>query len=215
MGTLLETERLRLREFRIQDADRLVSLDADPEVMRYISRGVATPREVISEKILPAWLEMYSKPRPIGFWAAERRNDGEFVGWLHLRPDRLSAPEQELGYRFFRHSWGQGYASEGGRALIDLAFDRLSCKVVSARTLVANLASQRVMHKCGLRFEEHFTYPQTMLPTWSEEERRAIKYSITRTRHDRQREASATSAKSASAPVCQSNSAAKVTPLAS
>jgi RimJ/RimL family protein N-acetyltransferase len=180
MTTLLETQRLRLREFRADDADRLVSLDADPEVMRYISRGIPTPREVISDKVLPAWLALYSKPRPTGFWAVERRSDGEFLGWFHLRPDRLSAPEQELGYRFFRHAWGHGYASEGGRALISLGFEHLQCEAVSARTLVTNLASQRVMHKCGLRFEDHFTYPIEMLPDWSEEERRAVKYSLPR-----------------------------------
>jgi RimJ/RimL family protein N-acetyltransferase len=183
--TLLETPRLRLRAFRADDADRLVALDADPEVMRYISRGVRTPREVVVQKILPAWLALYSRPRPTGFWAVERRADGEFIGWFHLRPDRLSTPEQELGYRFFRHAWGQGYASEGGRALIAAGFATLACDVISARTLVTNLASQRVMHKCGMRFEEHFVYPHDMLPDWTEEERRAVKYSLGRATYER------------------------------
>jgi RimJ/RimL family protein N-acetyltransferase len=186
-ATLLETQRLRLRAFRADDVDRLVSLDADPEVMRYISRGVPTPREVIVEDVLPWWLRLYEQPQPIGFWAVERRTDGEFIGWFHLRPDRLSPPEQELGYRFFRHAWGQGYASEGGRALIASGFEKLPCAVISARTLATNLASQRVMHKCGMRFEEHFTYPEEMLPNWSEAERRAVKYSLSRANYDRKR----------------------------
>ena len=178
--TLLETRRLRLRAFDMSDADRLVELDSDPEVMRYISKGLPTPRDVIVDKVLPAWLEFYSQPRPIGFWAIELRQSGEFLGWFHLRPDRMSPPELELGYRLVRRAWGQGVASEGCRALLAAAFEDPGCAPVSARTLVMNLASQRVMQKCGLSFEEHFVYPARMLPTWSEEERRAVKYSITR-----------------------------------
>lgn len=183
MGILLETERLRLREFRGDDVDRLVSLDADPEVMRYISRGVPTPREDIAANVLPHFMELYAQPRPIGFWAVERRTEGDFIGWIHLRPDPISAPEQELGYRFFRHAWGKGYASEGSRAVLAAAFASLPCEVISARTLVTNLASQRVMHKCGLRFESNFVYPLEMLPAWSEDERRAVKYSLPRARY--------------------------------
>jgi RimJ/RimL family protein N-acetyltransferase len=177
--TLLETPRLRLREFDMSDADRLTALDSDPQVMRHISKGAPTPREVIVGKVLPAWLAFYSQPRPIGFWAVELRS-GAFVGWFHLRPDRISAPEMELGYRFARHAWGQGLASEGGRALLTAAFENPDCGTISARTLVANVASQRVMERCGLRFEENFIFPASLLPTWSEEERRAVKYSISR-----------------------------------
>lgn len=179
-GVLLQTERLRLREFGMRDVDRLAALDSDPEVMRYISRGVATPREVILTKVLPGWLAFYNQPRPIGFWAVERLQDDEFIGWLHLRPDLISPPQLELGYRFSRHAWGQGLASEGARALIDMGFGNLRCDVITARTLIGNRASQRVMQKCGLAFEGNFVYPPGMLPTWSEQERRAVKYSVRR-----------------------------------
>lgn len=151
---LLQTERLRLRPFGVDDVDRLTALDSDAEVMRYISRGVTTPRDVILRKILPSWLALYEQPRPIGFWAVEQRADDEFIGWFHLRPDTISAPEMELGYRLFRHAWGKGYASEGARALIALGFEKLSCDVIPARTLLTNRASQRVMQKCGLTFEQ-------------------------------------------------------------
>jgi RimJ/RimL family protein N-acetyltransferase len=179
-GTLLETPRLRLREFTLDDVDRLTALDSDREVMRHISHGIATPREVFLADVLPHWLELYAQPQPIGFWAVELREDGRFIGWFHLRPDRLSPPEPELGYRFVRRVWGRGLASEGGRALVAAAFERLACDSVSARTLVVNVASRRVMENCGLRFEHEFVYPESMLPAWSEEERRAVKYSITR-----------------------------------
>jgi RimJ/RimL family protein N-acetyltransferase len=179
-GTLFETPRLRLRAFVMEDVERLTTLDSDPEVMRYISHGIATPREAIRDKVLPGWLGLYAQPRPIGFWAVELREDGQFIGWFHLRPDRLSPPEPELGYRLARRVWGRGLASEGGRALVAAAFDRLPCHTISARTLVVNEVSQRVMQNCGMRFEHEFTYPADMLPMWSEEERRAVKYSVSR-----------------------------------
>jgi RimJ/RimL family protein N-acetyltransferase len=179
-GTLFETPRLRLREFVMDDVNRLVALDSDPEVMRHISHGIPTPREVIRDKVLPAWLEFYAQPRPIGFWAVELREDGQFIGWFHLRPDRISPPQPELGYRLVRRVWGRGLASEGGRALVAAAFDRLPCASISARTLVVNEVSQRVMQNCGMRFEHEFTFPAEMLPTWSEEERRGVKYSVSR-----------------------------------
>src|SRR5215831_8888834 len=111
--TFLTTARLRLREFTLKDVDHVVALDADPEVMRYVSFGVPTPHAAVAEKILPAWISYYALDRRIGWWAAELLSTGEFIGWLHLRPDRFVPAELELGYRFARRYWNQGFATEG------------------------------------------------------------------------------------------------------
>jgi len=172
----LNIDRLYLRTFTPDDAPLLHALDSDPEVMRYISRGEPTPLETIVEKILPRWLALYELGEGIGVWAAHERATDDFVGWFHLRPDRLVPEEMELGYRLRRSVWGRGYATEGAQVLIDKAFAEWNVEKIVARTLVGNLASQRVMQKCGLRFEEAFWYPPEMLPDWTEEERRAVKY---------------------------------------
>src|SRR5882724_13556500 len=174
---LLQTSRLRLREFTLQDADYLVDLDSDPEVMRHISFGAATSRAVIATKILPSWIEYYRREQRVGFWAAEVC--GDFIGWFHLRPDRFTPGEQELGYRLHRRVWGQGYATEGALALIAHGFRVSKFEKITARTLIANLASQRVMQKCGLAVEEHFVYSERLLRGGTEEQRRAVKYSAT------------------------------------
>lgn len=176
----LETPRLRLREFTLNDVDRIATLDADPEVMRYISFGAPTPRAVIAEKILPAWLRYYQGSIREGVWAAELKTTGEFIGWFHLRPDRLADAEQELGYRLSRAHWGCGYASEGARALVRDGFAVSHFPKICARTLQANVASQRVMQKCGLAFESEFVYPEYILRGGTEEQRRAVKYSASR-----------------------------------
>lgn len=177
---LLETERLRLRRFVPSDLDRLVELDADPEVTRYTSYGEPTPRERYEREILPRWFAYYENTPLIGYWAAESRADGEFLGWFHLRPDRFDEGEQELGYRFRRAAWGRGYATEGGRALLAHGFGAVGATKVSARTLARNMGSRRVMEKCGLVYERDFVWPEDVLAGRTEEERAGVKYSITR-----------------------------------
>jgi RimJ/RimL family protein N-acetyltransferase len=177
---LLETERLRLRRFEPADVDRLVELDSDPEVMKYITYGQPTPRERYEREIIPRWLAFQETMPLLGYWAAESRAGGDVLGWFHLRPDRFDAGEQELGYRLRRDAWGQGLATEGGCALVAYGFERAGADKISARTLAANAGSRRVMEKCGLLFECDFVYPEDILADRPETERAAVKYSITR-----------------------------------
>jgi len=174
----LQTARLRLREFTLEDVNHVVALDSDPEVMRYISYGEPTPRATIAEKVLPAWIQYYRGDPRVGFWAAEA--EGEFIGWFHLRPDRFAPEQQELGYRLHRRHWGRGYATEGSLALLDDGFRVSQFENITARTLRENVASQRVMQKCGMAFEEHFVYPESILRGGTAKQRQAVKYAATR-----------------------------------
>ena len=177
---LLETARLRLRQFTSDDVDRLVELDSDPEVMRYITYGKPSTREFYVDEVLPRWFRIYRETPLLGYWAAEDRVLRDFHGWFHLRPDRIDAGEQELGYRLRRASWGHGLASEGAAALIDHGFTRVGTDKISARALAGNRASRAVMEKCGLAYECDFVFPENVLEDHSSEERAAVKYSITR-----------------------------------
>jgi RimJ/RimL family protein N-acetyltransferase len=177
---LLETERLRLRHFGPADADLLTELDSDPEVMRHITGGLPTPRADYVEIHLPRWFAIYQTQPGLGYFAAELHGSGEFIGWFHLRDDRIEPAYVELGYRLRRGAWGRGYATEGGRALVQHGFATLERPLVSARTLQGNVASQRVMQKCGLRFSGRFEYPQDALAGLSPAQRVAVKYSLAR-----------------------------------
>ena len=177
---LLETTRLRLRRIVPGDLDRLVDLDADPEVMRFISFGEPTPRERYEQVILPRLLASYGANPLLGYWIAETRGDDGFAGWFHLRPDRYDSGEQELGYRLCRAAWGRGLATEGGRALVAHGFGPVGAEKISARTLVVNLGSRRVMEKCGLAWERDFEWPEDVMPGRTAAERAGAKYSLTR-----------------------------------
>jgi RimJ/RimL family protein N-acetyltransferase len=94
----LETQRLVLRRFTVADMDNLVSLDADPDVMRFVTGGIATSREEIENEVLPAFLGYYERFEGYGFWAAIEKTTGEFLGWFHFRPrEGAGAGEAELG----------------------------------------------------------------------------------------------------------------------
>ena len=142
----LRTERLLLRPFRTDDLEDLVALDADRDVMFFITGGTPTPREEVEREDLPDFLAYAAGDTGYGFWAAEERATGAFLGWFHLRPHAgAPADEPELGYRLRRSAWGRGYATEGSRALVDHAFQALGAHRVYAETMAVHLASRRVI----------------------------------------------------------------------
>jgi RimJ/RimL family protein N-acetyltransferase len=154
---LVQTPRLSLRQFTPADAESLVRLDADPQVMHFITGGQPTPRAEIEDVVLPRFLRYHRESPVVGFWAAEDRATGEFLGWFHLRPGGGSPPDEpELGYRLVRHAWGRGLATEGSRALVEVAFTRTDARRVVAETMSVHGASRRVMEKAGLRLVRTF-----------------------------------------------------------
>jgi len=145
----IQTERLVLRPFTLEDAHKIVSLDADPAVREFLDMPEPTSLAAANE-----WIEYllatYPQGFERGFWVAEE--SGEFIGWFHLRPAR-DTRECELGYRLVKAAWGRGLATEGSRALIDLAGER-----VIARTMKINYRSRRVMEKLGMKVVREFAY---------------------------------------------------------
>ena len=188
MHVFVETPRLVLRRFTMADVDNLVSLDADPDVMHFVTGGVPTSREEIENEILPGFLAYYERFGGYGFWAAVEKTTGEFLGWFHFRPREGAGPgEAELGYRLRTSAWGKGYATEGSRALIRKGFTEFGVQRVVAEAMAVNLASRRVMEKSGLRlvrtFHQPWPYPI------EGDEFGDVEYALTRAdweRHDRQ-----------------------------
>ena len=144
MQVFLETQRLVLRRFSADDAGNLTELDADPDVMRFVTGGVPTSREEIETEVLPAFLGYYERYEGYGFWAVIEKATGEFLGWFHFRPRPDSIPgEVELGYRLRKSAWGKGYATEGSRALISAGFSQFGVQRVVAEAMAINTASDR------------------------------------------------------------------------
>ena len=175
---LAESARLTLRRLTASDLDWVCALEADPEVMRFITGGVPTPRETVAQVYLPRMLRSYPQGPQYGFHAATLRASGRIFGWFHLRPERQEPFAMELGYRLSREAWGRGLATEGSIALLGRSFRDWNLPRVVAHTLATNLASRRVMEKSGLRWERDFIAPAEWHPGWSEEQRRAVRYCL-------------------------------------
>ena len=180
MHVFLETEHLVLRRFTETDVDNLLDLDGDPEVMRFLTGGKSTPRDVVESKTLPRFLDYYERSERFGFWAAIEKSTGTFLGWFAFHPpEGGSSDEVELGYRLKKSSWGKGYATEGSRALIRKGFTELGVQRVFAQTMAVNTASRRVMEKAGL------AYSRTFHEDWQEPivgaEHGEVEYALTKT----------------------------------
>jgi RimJ/RimL family protein N-acetyltransferase len=129
------------RRFSVADADNLVSLDADPDVIRFVPGGIPTSREEIDE-YPPAFLGYYRRYEGYGFWAVIEKATGDFLGWFHFRPGKDAAPDEiELGYRLRKSAWGRGYATAGSRALIRKGFTKVGVQRVVAEAMAVNPAS--------------------------------------------------------------------------
>ncbi len=174
------TERLRLRRIDAHDVDALVELDADPEVRRYVSADPPPDAAAVRREILPGMVETFGHS-PFGFFAAlDRTADDTFVGWFHLRPDADGPDVLDLGFRLRREVWGRGLATEGGRALVAWGFAHPRVRRITGHCLEANVASARVLQKCGLRFAGRFVVPASRLPGWPASRRRAVAYAVDR-----------------------------------
>lgn len=157
MTTYLKTDRIRLRRLTAQDSDNFHALDSDPDVMRFINGGSPTPLAEIRERILPWFLGFYERYEGFGFWAAVEKDSGRFIGWFGLHPEDERDPLIiAIGWRLRKDAWGQGYATEVAKALIEKAFVELGVRRVFACTYSENLASRRVMEKAGLKFVRSF-----------------------------------------------------------
>lgn len=178
---IVETERLVLRRFTTSDAEALVALDSDPLVRRFVEDGEAINAAQAARDI-EYWLRQYEQSEQFGCWAAATKSGsrpgGELIGWFHLYK-RIESPDApELGYRLVSSSWGQGFAAEGSRALIDRVFQATDVQRVVAETMVIHHASRRVMEKSGMRLvrEFHADWP-VKIPG---DEHGDVEYAITR-----------------------------------
>ncbi|MGL5942382.1 MAG: GNAT family N-acetyltransferase [Waterburya sp.] len=179
MKIFLQTPRLILRQLNEDDLDNLVTLDSDPEVMRFINGGIAVSRKAIAENFLP-YVMSYDNQDELGFWAIIEKSSQEFIGWIFLRPEadfkllqQLNLADSEaieLGYRIRKLSWGKGYTTEASQALVNRCFTESKINKINAWALAENKASVRVMEKAGLKLQQQYIVTPEMLTDFNLQE---------------------------------------------
>lgn len=147
---LLQTDRIRLRNFKKGDLPFLHGLNIDEDVMRHIR---TVNYDINQSKRDLAYMMAYQHPSGhLGYWLAEDIHSSEKLGTVTLRTLEGST-EIELGYRWKKSSWGRGYATETCKSLINYAFFQAGFRRVVAVIDPDNQSSERVLIKCGFQFE--------------------------------------------------------------
>ena len=163
MTPVIETERLILRGFEERDLDAFAAMQADAEVMRFISPSGPRDRAV-------TWRDMaqaigHWALRGHGLWALEEKGTGAFLGRVGIiRPEGW--PEIELAYALARPAWGRGFATEAGRAALRWAFGTQGVVRVASFIAPGNAASQAVARRLGAACEGEAELLGTMPVEW-------------------------------------------------
>lgn len=153
--TELRTARLRLRPFRPEDLPAYTAIRAHPATARFLPGGASAVTEAAerARRAIEAWNREAWASGGYAPWAVEHiENGGRLIGHLGLR-HLPEIGETELAYLLEPPAWGQGFATEGGRAAIDFARDRLGLSYLVALAIPDNTASIAVMRRCGFDLE--------------------------------------------------------------
>ncbi|WP_420997112.1 GNAT family N-acetyltransferase [Cupriavidus sp. 30B13] len=154
----LETPRLRLRQWRAADFAPFAALNADPLVMACFP----APLERAASDAMALRCQGLIAARGWGFWAAERKADQAFIGFVGLHEPAAAlpfAPCVEIGWRLAHAYWGQGYATEAAQAALQFGFARLRLAEIVSFTALPNVRSRAVMERLGMLPAGTFEHP--------------------------------------------------------
>ncbi len=151
------SERLSFGLMDENDAALLFELDQDVEVMRYINGGIKTSMQEIKNSFIPRLNSFTERKKGWGLWQVNRLDNQQFIGWILVRPmhffsDNPEYSNLELGWRFKRASWGQGYATEAANAVKQAFIDNPDIRQFSAIANPENSGSINIMRKIGMGF---------------------------------------------------------------
>jgi RimJ/RimL family protein N-acetyltransferase len=145
---MIQTDRLILRAFREEDRQPFAAINGDPRVNEWLGGPISAEQsDALVDRI-----NAQIRDDGFGFFAAERKTDGRLIGMIGIRAqkDAPPAPCLELGWRLEFDAQGQGFASEGAKALLDWGFATQGADEILAWTAHSNLPSQAVMRRIGM-----------------------------------------------------------------
>ncbi|MDO8644958.1 MAG: GNAT family N-acetyltransferase [Candidatus Planktophila sp.] len=162
MAQELNTTRLRLRNWQVEDLPRWIEMNSDPVTLKYFVRTDTKEESEISFERNKIFLELHE----FGLWAVEEKESENFMGFIGLSDRSLEGisftPCIEIGWRLDKAFWGRGYATEGAREVLKFAQENLKIDQIYSYTARINTPSINVMKKIGLiaRPELDFDHPK-------------------------------------------------------
>ena len=174
----LETPRLTLRRWQEADRAPFAEMNADRIVMHYFEAPFTRQQ---SNDAIDRYLPAFDR-EGFSFFAVTLRDTGDFVGTIGLQTMRdvvpnLPQPAVEIGWRLAQSAQGKGFATEGARAIVDFAFNKLGINEVVAITALPNRASRHVMEKLGMSHRPELDFDHPRVPAGHQYQRHTL-YSL-------------------------------------
>jgi [ribosomal protein S5]-alanine N-acetyltransferase len=149
MHIIFQTPRLILRQFTEADAPLILSLNSDPEILKYLHEPILETIEQAEKVLQDIILPQYKNN--LGRWAMHTKNNMDFIGWCGLKY-RSDIDEIDLGYRLMQKAWGKGFATEAAQHTLDHGLNKLQLKLITGRAHIENIASIKVLEKIGMDY---------------------------------------------------------------
>ena len=149
--TVLETQRLSLRELTSDDAQFILKLLNEPSFLRYIGDKQARNLEDARQYILNGPVASYER-NGFGLYLVELKESYTPIGMCGLLK-RLELPDPDIGFAFLPEFWSQGFAFEAAATLLQDARERLKLERILAITSLDNDASIKLLQRLGFRFD--------------------------------------------------------------
>ena len=149
----IETDRLILRRYVIEDADAMYkNWASDSEVTKFLT-GQPHSSVDVSRSIIEDWLKEYSDEKYYQWAIVLKDNGNEPIGGISVVHMNEDISMVHIGYCLGRAWWRRGIMSEALKAVMDFMFDTVEVNRVESRHDPMNPNSGKVMQKCGMKYE--------------------------------------------------------------
>lgn len=151
----IETERLLLRQFTMDDLDDLYFIYSHPDLSKYLSNEqplrLDQTRAAINS-IIESWQQ-----HKFGVWAVVYKKERKLIGHCGLK-FLENTPEVQIGYLLLKDYWRRGLGTEAAAAVLKYGFEVVKLERIVAIAKPENIASRRVMEKVGMKYEKDAYY---------------------------------------------------------
>ncbi|QKJ29487.1 GNAT family N-acetyltransferase [Mucilaginibacter mali] len=151
MSLNLETERLTMRPFEVQDAPGMFELYQDADVQRFT--GDIAFKSIEDAEAFIKGYDQYERYQ-MGRLSVFLKSTGEYIGWCGLKY-LVDSGEVDLGYRLIKRYRGYGYTTEAAKASLDYGFKVLGLEKIIGKAMVDNAPSINVFKKLGLTYSQN------------------------------------------------------------
>jgi [ribosomal protein S5]-alanine N-acetyltransferase len=156
---IISTKRLGLRHWLDSDLIPFALMNQDKEVMKYFPHTLTREE---SAGMLQRIQTQFDK-HGVGLYAVECKATHEFIGFTGFSIPNFEShftPCIEIGWRFKKEVWGNGYATEAANACLQYGFQTLNFEKIVSFTAAINQSSEKVMKRIGMQYLGRFEHPK-------------------------------------------------------